>query len=47
MALLYTELKKRKDDPMIQKMKHEIENVPLAQEGSRPRQAAAYVEPLR
>jgi lipopolysaccharide biosynthesis glycosyltransferase len=32
MALLYTEFKKRKDDPMIQKMKHEIENVPLAQE---------------
>lgn len=32
MALLYTEFKKRKDDPMIRKMKHEIENVPLAQE---------------
>jgi lipopolysaccharide biosynthesis glycosyltransferase len=32
MALLYTEFKKRKDDPMIQMMKHEIENVPLAQE---------------
>ena len=25
MALLYTEFKKRKDDPMIQKLKHEIE----------------------
>ncbi len=32
MALLHTEFKKRKGEPMIQKLKHEIENVPLAKE---------------
>ena len=32
MALLYTEFKKRKDDPIIQSLKHEIENVPLSKE---------------
>jgi len=32
MALLYTEFKKQKDNPMMKAFKLEIENVPLAQE---------------